>query len=109
MQISTTSVRLTDLNLLAGNETSRFGRLLRSKPGAEHRLAFRDWLLLRLEQQLADLEEFLSPLNHEQQMHMERWLARGNYSELIPMDAPLPDRLLFQMDLETLVTLMRIC
>ena len=64
---------------------------------------------MRLELQLADLEEFLSSLSQEQQTHMEWWLASGKYSELIPMDAPLPDRLLFEMDLETLVSLRRTC
>ena len=64
---------------------------------------------MRLELQLADLEEFLSSLNQEQQTQMEWWLANGKYSELIPMDAPLPDRLLFEMDLETLVSLRRTC
>jgi len=64
---------------------------------------------MRLELQLADLEEFLSSLSQERQTHMEWWLASGKYSELIPMDAPLPDRLLFEMDLETLVSLRRTC
>src|SRR5579872_1617422 len=88
-----------------GSQSSLFGRLLSSAPGAQHRQAFRDWLRLNLELQFADLEDFLSSLPKEKRTRLEERLSAGGYSELVPADAPAPDRLLFEMDLETVLTL----
>ena len=86
-------------------ESSRFGRLLASSAGAEHRRAFADWLRLDLERQLADLEDFLSSLPEEQRISLEGRLSGGSYSDLVPEDAPKPHRMLFEMDLETVLML----
>jgi len=85
-----------------------FGRLVRSASGEEHSRAFLDWLQLRLELQLADLEEFLGSLPEEQRIDMEAWLATGSYSDLVPDDARDPERLLFLSDLEVILAVRRI-
>jgi len=90
-------------------EASRFGRLLTSAPGDEQRRAFKDWLNLNLELQLADLEEFFCSLPYDLRAHLEHQLRTGGYSDLVPAGAPLPDRLLFQMDLEVLMALRPLC
>src|ERR1044072_3418296 len=100
MQISTGSVKQTPATYRQRNESSLFGRLLSSVSGDRHRRAFLDWLNLNLEHQLADLEEFLYSLPEDQPSRMEPGLIAVSYLDMVPQDAPQPERLLFQKDLE---------
>jgi hypothetical protein len=108
MRISTHVAEL-DASPASSRESSIFGTLLRSVPGDERRRVFREWLTLSLELQLADLEELLSSLPRDQRTSLQGRLAEGFYSELVPSDAPAPHRLLFQSDLETILTLREMC
>ena len=91
------------------NSASLFGRLLSSASGEEHRRAFLDWLQLNLERQLADLEEFLSSLPEEQRLLLEGRLADGSYTDIVPGDAPTPERMLFLTDIDTVLQIRKIC
>jgi hypothetical protein len=88
---------------------SRFGQLLSSAPGREHRQAFQDWISLKLELQFTDLEEFLDSLPAALRIDLEDRLSKGAFADLVPDDAPLSDRMLFQTDLETLLMLRQPC
>jgi hypothetical protein len=109
MQNSTLSCGADLTTLLPSDRSSLFGRLLDSISGEGHRRAFRDWLRLNLELQLADLEEFLASLPAEQRVQLETRLASGWYTELVPHGAPAAERNLFLVDLETVLALRQLC
>lgn len=91
--------------LVPAEGTSLFGRLLASASREPHRRAFRVWLNLNLEMQLADLEDFLSSLTDQERIPLEARLAAGFYADLVPKEAPEAERCLFLTDMETILTL----
>jgi hypothetical protein len=109
MQTSTCSRPDTGTFQQQPKGSSLFACLLLSASDEEHRRAFQNWLRLNLELQLADLEDFLSSLPEQQRIQLETQLADGPCDDLVPQDAPAPHRLLFLSDLETVLTLRRLC
>jgi hypothetical protein len=71
-----------------------------------HARVFQDWLCLNLEQQKADLQEYLAE-NPSPAATLAEWTASGAYRNWTPPDAQDVERRLFTGDLETLLALLR--
>jgi len=71
-----------------------------------HAQVFQDWLLLNLEQQNVDLEEYLAGLP-DPAGQVAAWGSSRSYLELVPPMARDAERQLFAADFETLLCLLR--
>jgi len=71
-----------------------------------HTRVFQDWLCLNLEQQKADLQEYLAEAPNPAAM-LAHWAASGAYKSWVPSTAQDVERRLFAGDLETLLALLR--
>jgi hypothetical protein len=71
-----------------------------------HARAFQDWLCLSLEQQKADLEEYLAETSDPAAM-LADWAASAPCQGWAPPTAQDVERRLFAGDLETLLTLLK--
>lgn len=71
-----------------------------------HARVFQDWLCLNLEQQQADLREYLAETPHPADL-LARWTASAPYQGWMPPTAQDFERRLFAGDLETLLALLR--
>jgi hypothetical protein len=71
-----------------------------------HMRVFQDWLCLTLEQQKADLQEYLAETPNPAIM-LRDWMASAAYQSWVPATAQDVERRLFLGDLETLLTLLK--
>lgn len=71
-----------------------------------HARVFQDWLCLNLEQQKADLQEYLAEVPNPAAT-LADWIESGAYRNWAPADAQDVERRLFVGDLETLLALLR--
>ena len=71
-----------------------------------HAQVFQDWLCLNLEQQKADLEEYLTETPNPAAM-LADWAGSTAYQSWVPSTAQEVERRLFTGDLETLLALLR--
>jgi len=71
-----------------------------------HARVFQDWLCLSLEQQRADLQEYLAETAKPAALLAE-WEESAVYRNWTPPDAQDVERRLFSSDLETLIELLR--
>ena len=71
-----------------------------------HARVFQDWLCLNLEQQKADLQEYLAETPHPAAM-LADWAASAAYRGWVPSTAQDVERRLFAGDLETLLALLK--
>lgn len=70
-----------------------------------HGRVFQDWLCLNLEQQKADLEEYLAEAESPATL-LSGWAQAESYRELIPATAQDAEQQLFAADLHTLLLLL---
>lgn len=71
-----------------------------------HAHLFQDWLCLNLEQQKADLQEYLAETPHPSTV-LADWAASSAYQSWVPSVAQDGERRLFVGDLETLLLLLK--
>ncbi len=71
-----------------------------------HEQTFRDWLCLNLEQQKADLEEYLSGLSAAPGQVLGAWMRLSPYRSLAPSSARDMERDLYLADLEAILALL---
>lgn len=74
---------------------------------ASHRECFMEWLALPLENQRADLEEYLSGIEGDRETVLRAWLQLERYRECVPAAALQVEKDLFLLDLETLLAVFR--
>ena len=72
-----------------------------------HARVFQDWLCLNLEQQKADLHEYLSELPGSPAATLADWLRQAPYRKLAPAAAQEVERQLYVSDLEMLLHLLK--
>jgi hypothetical protein len=72
-----------------------------------HAQVFEDWLSLNLEQQKADLQEYLADLTGKPAAVLGTWLDLAPYRNLIPASVQDVERQLYLADLQTLLILLR--
>jgi len=70
-----------------------------------HTRVFHDWLCLNLEQQKADLQEYLTEIPNPAAV-LAGWLKSAFYRDLTPASAEPVERQLFAGDLETMLNLL---
>jgi hypothetical protein len=71
-----------------------------------HARVFQDWLCLSMEQQKADLQEYLAETTNPARV-LADWGASGTYRDWAPATAQDVERRLFTGDLETLLALLK--
>jgi hypothetical protein len=72
-----------------------------------HARVFQDWLCLNLEQQKADLHEYLAELPGNPATALADWLQLASYRNLAPAAAQDVERQLYMSDLEMLLKLLK--
>jgi len=72
-----------------------------------HARVFQDWLCLNLEQQKADLHEYLAGLPGNPPAALTNWLHLAPYLNLAPATAEEVERQLYMSDLEILLELLK--
>jgi len=72
-----------------------------------HARVFQDWLCLNLEQQKADLREYLAELPGDPATALATWLHLAPYRNLAPAAAQEVERRLYITDLEILLELLK--
>jgi hypothetical protein len=72
-----------------------------------HARVFQDWLCLNLEQQKADLHEYLAELPGNPAAALATWLHLAPYRNLVPAAAQEVERQLYVTDLEMLLELLK--
>jgi len=72
-----------------------------------HAQVFQDWLCLGLEQQKADLEEYLRELGNNPAGVLATWLRLAPYRNLVPTPAREVERQLFLSDVEALLEVLK--
>ena len=72
-----------------------------------HERCFREWLVMKLEHQKADLALYFSDLPTDRKTLVENWLRLAPYRNLVPANARRPERELFMVDLESLLKILR--
>ncbi len=68
---------------------------------------FASWLLLRLEEQKQELEDYLSTLPEDRATVAENWLRMAPYRSFLPAEARETDRRLFESDLAVVLEILR--
>lgn len=71
-----------------------------------HGRVFQDWLCLNLEQQHADLQEYLAEIPNPAAL-LADWASSGSYRGLAPATTQDVERQLFVTDLETVLALLK--
>jgi len=71
-----------------------------------HARVFQDWLCLNLEQQKADLQDYLAELPDPAAL-LAAWTSSSSYRNMPPPTAQEAERRLFTSDLETLLLLLK--
>ncbi len=72
-----------------------------------HCQIFQDWLCLNLEQQKADLQEYLADLPGSPAVVLANWREAAPYRNLTPLAAQDVERQLYLSDLEMLLEMLR--
>ena len=72
-----------------------------------HTQVFQDWLCLNLEQQKADLQEYLAELPGSPAAALDAWLRLAPYRNLAPASAQDVEKQLYLSDLEMLLALIK--
>lgn len=72
-----------------------------------HCAAFRGWLCLKLDQQVAEIEHFLDGQEPLERDLLLGWLNSGGHAALISKEAAPAERALFLSDLEIVLELIR--
>jgi hypothetical protein len=72
-----------------------------------HTQAFAAWLNLNLEEQKADLEEYLAELQQDIPTILATWTRSGSYRKLIPARAREVEKHLYLSDFEIVLELLR--
>jgi hypothetical protein len=72
-----------------------------------HKQVFADWLAYNIEEQLADLELYLSDLPEDRKTVMRAWSRIEPYKNLIPAAAKDVERRLYLSDLRAMIELLR--
>jgi hypothetical protein len=72
-----------------------------------HSQAFAAWLNLNLEQQKADLEDYLAGLEEDIDAILANWIRLAPYRNLIPARAREVERQLYLTDLEVVLELLK--
>lgn len=72
-----------------------------------HQQIFQQWLSFSLEQQRADLEEYLTSLNGDRRTILATWSEVAPYRNLIPAGVREAERRLYLADLEAILELLR--
>jgi len=116
-RISTLFGRLVYLSSLRNQDTGLYehhglAQMFGEEQTAEtlrrsHAKVFQEWLCLNLEQQKADLQEYLSELPGNPAGVLGTWLREAPYRNLVPAAAQNVERELYLTDLETLLTLLK--
>lgn len=79
----------------------------RSALAVSHGEIFEGWLALPLEQQKADLTEYLAGLEEDKSSVVSNWLASHSHQNLIPALARDTERVLFMSDMGILLELLK--
>jgi hypothetical protein len=72
-----------------------------------HKQVFAEWLSFNLEQQMADLNLYLSDLPEEKKTVLQAWSLLKPYKNLLPSSAKPVDRRLYLSELQTMLELLR--
>lgn len=72
-----------------------------------HVQAFREWLTFNLEQQVADVELYLSGLEEDRASVLKQWLRLAPYRNLVPSAAKHVERRLYVADLTTVLEVLK--
>lgn len=72
-----------------------------------HEETFRNWLCFTLEEQKADLDLYLSLLQHDKRTILDTWLRLTPYRYLAPLSARAMERDLYLADFEALLELLK--
>ena len=72
----------------------------------EHREIFENWLALGLDDKLVDLEAYASGRGEAAASVANRWLSLDQRDYLVPCGALPPEKRLFHLDAETLLTIL---
>lgn len=75
--------------------------------GQCHAQVFADWLCFSLEQQKADLDDYLGSLDGERREILATWIRLAPYRSFIPVSAREVERKLYLSDLETILELLK--
>jgi len=72
-----------------------------------HKQVFAEWLSFNIEEQLADLELYLSDLPEDKKIVLRTWSRLEPYKNLIPAAAKDVERRLYLSDLRAMIELLR--
>ena len=72
-----------------------------------HRQVFAEWLAFNLEQQMADLNLYLSELPEDKRTVLQAWTLLKPYRNLMPSNANPVERRLYLSELQTMLELLR--
>lgn len=72
-----------------------------------HKQVFAEWLSFNLEQQLADLNLYLSDLPEEKKTVLQAWTLLKPYRNLMPSSVKAVERRLYLNELQTMLELLR--
>jgi hypothetical protein len=72
-----------------------------------HKQVFTEWLSFNLEQQLADLNLYLSDLPEEKKTVLQAWTKLKPYKNVLPSSAKAVERRLYLKEMETMIELLK--
>jgi hypothetical protein len=72
-----------------------------------HKQVFAEWLSFNLEQQMADLNLYLSDLPEEKKTVIQAWTLLKPYKNLLPSNAKPVERRLYLSELQTMLELIK--
>jgi hypothetical protein len=72
-----------------------------------HRIVFAEWLSFDIEQQLADLELYLSDLPEDKRTVLRAWTKLAPYKSLLPSSAKAVERRLYVREIQVMLELLR--
>jgi hypothetical protein len=72
-----------------------------------HKQVFANWLGFNIEEQLADLELYISDLPEDKQTVLRAWIKLAPYKNLIPSSARAVERRLYLRELQVMLELLR--
>jgi hypothetical protein len=72
-----------------------------------HKQVFADWLSFNIEEQMADLELYLSDLPEDKKTVIRAWTKLAPYKNLVPSNAKAVERRLYVNELQAMLELLR--
>jgi hypothetical protein len=72
-----------------------------------HKQVFAEWLSFNLEQQMGDLNLYLSDLPEDKKTVLQAWTKLKSYKNLLPSNAKPVERRLYLSELQTMLELIR--